>query len=216
MCKVKFSDIIYKWWQKQIQNTKTDRKVIICGDWSAFFCPRSSGWPRAGRKRTSIDVCAVSVRRDPRQSTMYEYLAYKANLIGMKNSLMGFRSRSAITQDWVGIWMITSSAKLLNIYKRRRSTLSECLTACHACVPNNAWVFQRNIFGCNIGQSTSSIEGCHKVKTYQVHKQWILTLIVKSLSPLDALKHFTSLKTDLIFLQPRVLEQKFPWYWFIK
>ena len=31
------------------------------------------------------------------------------------------------------------------------------------------------------------------------------------LSPHDALKHhFTSLKTDLIFLQPRVLEQKFP------
>ena len=32
-----------------------------------------------------------------------------------------------------------------------------------------------------------------------------------SLSPHDALEHhFTSLKTDLIFLQPRVLEQKFP------
>ena len=31
------------------------------------------------------------------------------------------------------------------------------------------------------------------------------------LSPHDALKHhFTSLKTDLIFLQPRVLEGKFP------
>ena len=31
------------------------------------------------------------------------------------------------------------------------------------------------------------------------------------LSPHDALKpHFTSLKTDLIFLQPRVLELKFP------
>ena len=35
------------------------------------------------------------------------------------------------------------------------------------------------------------------------------------LSPYDALKHhFTSLKTDLIFLQPRVLEWKFPWNWF--
>ena len=32
------------------------------------------------------------------------------------------------------------------------------------------------------------------------------------LSPHDALKHhFTSLKTDLIFLQQRVLERKFPW-----
>ena len=31
------------------------------------------------------------------------------------------------------------------------------------------------------------------------------------LNPHDALKHhFTSLKTDLIFLQPRVLERKFP------
>ena len=35
------------------------------------------------------------------------------------------------------------------------------------------------------------------------------------LSPYDALKHhFTSLKTDLIFLQSRVLERKFTWNWF--
>ena len=34
---------------------------------------------------------------------------------------------------------------------------------------------------------------------------------INPLSPHDALKlHFTSLKTDLIFLQPRVLERKFP------
>ena len=34
---------------------------------------------------------------------------------------------------------------------------------------------------------------------------------VNLLSPHDALKHhFTSLKTDLIFLEPRILEQKFP------
>ena len=34
---------------------------------------------------------------------------------------------------------------------------------------------------------------------------------VNPLSPHDALKHnFTFLKTDLIFLQLRVLEQKFP------
>ena len=34
---------------------------------------------------------------------------------------------------------------------------------------------------------------------------------VNPLSPHDALKyHLTSLKTDLIFIQPRVLERKFP------
>ena len=45
-------------------------------------------------------------------------------------------------------------------------------------------------------------------------KTWsILTL--NPLSPHDALKHnFTSLKTDLIFLQQRVLEREFPWNWF--
>ena len=38
--------------------------------------------------------------------------------------------------------------------------------------------------------------------------------IFNPLSPHDALKHhFTSLKTYLIFLQPRVLERKFPWDW---
>ena len=48
----------------------------------------------------------------------------------------------------------------------------------------------------------------------------VWTLIVTSrdfnpLGPHDAFNHhFTSLKTDLIFLQPRVLEQKFPWNWF--
>ena len=40
-------------------------------------------------------------------------------------------------------------------------------------------------------------------------------LSINPLSPHDALKHhFTSLKTDLIFLQQRVLERKFPWNWF--
>ena len=35
--------------------------------------------------------------------------------------------------------------------------------------------------------------------------------VLNPLSPHDALKHhFTSLKTSLIFLQPRVLERKFP------
>ena len=34
---------------------------------------------------------------------------------------------------------------------------------------------------------------------------------INPLSPHDALKHhFTSLKTDLIFLQPRLLEREFP------
>ena len=44
----------------------------------------SSDWPRVRRKRTSMDVGAVSIRRDPRKSTMCEYLAHKANLLGMK------------------------------------------------------------------------------------------------------------------------------------
>ena len=39
--------------------------------------------------------------------------------------------------------------------------------------------------------------------------------MVNPLCPHDALKHhFKSLKTDLIFLQPRVIERKFPWNWF--
>ena len=45
------------------------------------------GWVTAwgtGRKRTSMDVGAVSIRRDPKKSTMCEYLAHKANLLGMK------------------------------------------------------------------------------------------------------------------------------------
>ena len=43
------------------------------------------------------------------------------------------------------------------------------------------------------------------------HAGYVLAL----LSPRDASKHhFTSLKTDLIFLQLGVLEQKFPWNWF--
>ena len=37
-----------------------------------------------------------------------------------------------------------------------------------------------------------------------------MSFTLNPLSPHDALKHhFTSLKTDLIFLQPRVLERKF-------
>ena len=43
-------------------------------------------------------------------------------------------------------------------------------------------------------------------------------LFINLINPLglhDALKHhYTSLKTDLIFLQQRVLERKFPWNWF--
>ena len=40
-------------------------------------------------------------------------------------------------------------------------------------------------------------------------------IMINPLSPHDALKHhFTSLKTGLIFLQPRVLERKYPRKWF--
>ena len=43
---------------------------------------------------------------------------------------------------------------------------------------------------------------------------WLKTCF-NPLSPHDALKHhLTSLKTDLISLQPRVWERKFPWNWF--
>ena len=42
-----------------------------------------------------------------------------------------------------------------------------------------------------------------------------IDLRLNPLSPHDALKHhFTSLKTDLIFLQLGVLELNFPWNWF--
>ena len=44
-------------------------------------------------------------------------------------------------------------------------------------------------------------------------QRWLF--LFNPLSPRDAPKHhFTSLKTDLIFLQPRVLERIFPWDWF--
>ena len=56
----------------------------------------------------------------------------------------------------------------------------------------------------------------HVIYTYAqifIFPAW-LTIGLNPLSPHDALKHhFTSLKTDLIFLQPSVLERKFPWDW---
>ena len=51
-----------------------------------------------------------------------------------------------------------------------------------------------------------------------VHVKFNVNLIatqINPLSPHDALKHhFTSLKTDLIFLHSRVLERKFSRNWF--
>ena len=48
-----------------------------------------------------------------------------------------------------------------------------------------------------------------------INRMIFLRLRFNPLSPHDALKHhFTSLKTDLISLQQRVLERKFPWNWF--
>ena len=59
-----------------------------------------------------------------------------------------------------------------------------------------------------------NISGEHKALNFDIdvyaaeHQPNTLTLNL--LSPHDALKHhFTSLKTDLIFLQQRVLERKF-------
>ena len=50
---------------------------------------------------------------------------------------------------------------------------------------------------------------------YPAYCDWDGRPHVNPLSPHDALKHhLTSLKTDLIYLQPWVLEWKFPWNWF--
>ena len=77
----------------------------------------SSDWPIVERKRTSMDVGAVSIRRHSRKSTVYEYLAHQANLLRMKNSLMRLNGSSPVylPGDWVGIWMKTGLAKLLSL-----------------------------------------------------------------------------------------------------
>ena len=71
----------------------------------------SSDWPRVGHRIISMDVGTVSIWRDPRKSTLCEYLALTANLLGMKTSLMRLNGSSAVPVyllgDWVGIWMIT-------------------------------------------------------------------------------------------------------------
>ena len=82
----------------------------------------SFDWPRLGRKKTSMDVGAVSIRRDPRKSTICEYLAHKANLLGMKNGLMRLKNgSSAVYLPGVGIWMITCLAKLLLMFSALNS-----------------------------------------------------------------------------------------------
>ena len=56
-----------------------------------------------------------------------------------------------------------------------------------------------------------SIKSVQKVTYHITPYECVKSLTINPLSPHDALKHhFTSLKTDLIFLQPRVLERKFP------
>ena len=53
-----------------------------------------------------------------------------------------------------------------------------------------------------------------KVNYFQIFLMYV-TIYLQLLSPHDALKHHvTSLKTDLIFLQQRVLEWIFPLNWF--
>ena len=50
---------------------------------------------------------------------------------------------------------------------------------------------------------------CHQAMTHLNNRLHVLSFSL--LSPHDALKHhFTSMKTDLIFLHPMVLEGKFP------
>ena len=57
----------------------------------------------------------------------------------------------------------------------------------------------------NLMRDSSKTDKKHRDLTFP------LPYFINPLSPHDALKHhFTSLKTDLIFLQPRVLERKFP------
>ena len=59
------------------------------------------------------------------------------------------------------------------------------------------------------------IDPQHHSNCKQAKHSISIYLTVAHLSPHDALKHhFTSLKTDLIFLQAWVLERKFPWNWF--
>ena len=58
------------------------------------------------------------------------------------------------------------------------------------------------------GHAPSAIPQC--LGNYPHVEKYILTYI-NPLGPHDALKHhFTSLKISIIFLQPRVLERKFP------
>ena len=58
------------------------------------------------------------------------------------------------------------------------------------------------------------VNRCGRRSIWAAHETSDITA-VNPLSPHDALKHhFTSLKTDLIFLQLGVLEGLFPWKWF--
>ena len=71
-------------------------------------------------------------------------------------------------------------------------------------------VLQSNVTNCTkIANATQDVEyACTFVLMYLECEK---NLSINPLNPHDALKHhFTSLKTDLIFLPPRVLERKFP------
>ena len=70
-----------------------------------------------------------------------------------------------------------------------------------------------------MAQFSAAITACNSESKYAkaysdgAHKStyWEVGLTFNPLSPHDALKHhFTSLKTDLIFLKLRVLDRKFP------
>ena len=107
-------------WDYQVLYTlgHTCSDVVSWGSREPRKWDGSSDWPRVGRKKTSMYVGAVSIRQDPRKSTMCVYLAHKANLLGMKNSLMRLKNGSSavyLTEDWVGIWMITGLVKLLSM-----------------------------------------------------------------------------------------------------
>ena len=65
-----------------------------------------------------------------------------------------------------------------------------------------------------LGRITHVLTDKNNIIVYQESQSFkakIVYVKINPLSPHDALKHhFTSLKTYLIFLQPKVLERKFP------
>ena len=70
---------------------------------------------------------------------------------------------------------------------------------------------------CQTNQSLQPLISDYTMPSTATARLHVRCRYVNPLGPHDALKHhITSLKTDLIVLQLRVFEQKFPWNWFSK